>query len=214
MIDDSFFQKTQGRQLKRPASDERENGTRTSHEPLLYKFSTSITRASYVKNYYENNHQEYFNSTVNLEPSSFLNPLAERLQLGSTILDIGCGSGRDLLWLARRAFKPTGFEQSPGLAALARNHSHCPVIEGDFTIFDFSGLQYDALLMVGAFVHLEKEVLAKTLKKTAMALKKQGYIYLSLKSGKGKSRIEGGRTFVLWSADELYSIFGAAGFHP
>ncbi|WP_394713443.1 class I SAM-dependent methyltransferase [Desulfogranum marinum] len=62
---------------------------------------------------------------------------------------MGCGSGRDLLWLAERVFKVTRFEQSAGLASLARKHAGCPVIEGDFCDFDFSSLVFDALVLVG-----------------------------------------------------------------
>jgi hypothetical protein len=42
---------------------------------------------------------DYFVSTFDIDPSSFLAPLADRLQKGETIQDIGCGSGRDLHWL-------------------------------------------------------------------------------------------------------------------
>ncbi|MCB2216994.1 MAG: methyltransferase domain-containing protein [Desulfobulbaceae bacterium] len=99
-----------------------------------------------MDNYYEDNHQHYFDSTVCIDPSAFLEPLAKLLQPQATILDIGCGSGRDLLWLARRGFRPTGFEQSPSLAKLARKHSNCPVLEGDFNHFDFSKLHFNALI--------------------------------------------------------------------
>ena len=46
--------------------------------------------------YYEENSEEYFNSTVNIDPGSFLNPLLKLLSPGSTVLDLGCGSGRGL----------------------------------------------------------------------------------------------------------------------
>ena len=89
-------------------------------------------------NFYEENFQQYFSSTVDLDPSTFLDPLADLLEPKSTILDIGCGSGRDLLWFARKGFQPTGFEQSPNLAQLAREHTGCSIIEGDFSNFNFS----------------------------------------------------------------------------
>jgi len=34
--------------------------------------------------------------------------------------ELGCGSGRDLLWLKNRGFHVIGFERSPGLAELCR----------------------------------------------------------------------------------------------
>ena len=66
-----------------------------------------------MDNFYEKNHQQYFDSTSTIDPSSFLIPFGNMLKLGATILDIGCGSGRDLVWFKEQCFSPTGFEHSP-----------------------------------------------------------------------------------------------------
>ena len=73
--------------------------------------------------FYQKNHKEYFESTVGIDPSTFLSPLADRLSPGAKILDIGCGSGRDLLWLKNLGFKVAGFERSSSLATLAQEHA-------------------------------------------------------------------------------------------
>ena len=87
----------------------------------------------------------------------------------ATILDIGCGSGRDMGWFAEYGFQPTGFELSPSLAQLARKHSGCKVFEGDFTQYDFSDFQVDALVFAGSLVHLPEQDLAHVLKSTCRA---------------------------------------------
>ena len=56
-----------------------------------------FTRKS-MSNFYENNHQNYFDTTSKIDSDTFLSSLAEYLHVGDSILDIGCGSGRDLLW--------------------------------------------------------------------------------------------------------------------
>jgi len=38
---------------------------------------------------------------------------------------VGCGSGRDLLWMKKQDFDVIGFERSPGLAELARENAGC-----------------------------------------------------------------------------------------
>lgn len=83
-------------------------------------------------NYYKENSKEYFDRTFSLDPSSFLAPVAEKLSSGAMVLDVGCGSGRDLLWFKNKGFEVIGFERSAGLAELAREHSDVEVIEGDF----------------------------------------------------------------------------------
>ncbi len=160
-----------------------------------------------MSTFYEKNHQQYFDSTVGIDPSAFLEPLARLLEPQATILDIGCGSGRDLLWFARRGFHPTGFEQAPNLARLAREHADCPVIEGNFCRYNFSNLQFSALVFVGSLVHLPKEDLSTILKSTCRALVPGGLILITMKEGNGTSSSSDGRVFTLWSREDIEQIF-------
>lgn len=166
-----------------------------------------------MNNFYEDNHQHYFASTVGIDPSVFLEPLARQLKPQATILDIGCGSGRDLLWFVRRGFRPTGFEQSPSLAALARKHAGCPVIVGDFTDYDFSGLQFSALVFVGSLVHLSHQALPAILMSTCRAIVPGGKLLITLKEGNGSSLAADGRVFTLWSREDIEKVFTANHLH-
>ncbi len=157
--------------------------------------------------FYEKNHLSYFNSTFKIDSDSFLSPLAKHLNAGDSILDIGCGSGRDLLWGVHRGYKIVGFEQSPGLAELARKHSSCTVIEGDFTSYDFSSLHFSALIYIGSLVHLSEEELPLILKSTCRALVAGGFIFITMKEGNGFSQSDDGRVFTLWSRKKLERIF-------
>ena len=161
--------------------------------------------------FYETHSLTYRNQTVGIDPSPFLAPLMRFLKRGAEILDIGCGSGRDLLWLKERGYRPTGFERSAGLAEYARRHSGCPVIEGDFSIFDFSVLQCDALLLIGALVHVQDSAFAETLVRISRAVRGDGLIYLTLKEGPGCSQNEDGRIFTLWQPVNLEGIFADLG---
>ena len=165
-----------------------------------------------MNNFYEENYQHYFNSTVDLDPSVFLEPFIRLLKPQETILDIGCGSGRDLRWFARMGFQPTGFEQSPSLARLAREHANCPVIEGDFHSYNFSQLQFSALAFVGSLVHLPKEDVPAILQSTCQALAPNGVILITMKEGKGTSSVADGRIFTLWLREEIEKIFAENNF--
>ncbi|MBT3257954.1 MAG: class I SAM-dependent methyltransferase [Deltaproteobacteria bacterium] len=137
----------------------------------------------------------------------FLSPLVRCLTPGSSILDVGCGSGRDMRWLKDRGFRPTGFERSGGLAALAREHSGCPVLEGDFEGYDFSGMDVDAILLVGALVHVPHEPFSKILSNIAQALNPEGHVLLTLKEGVKTRDGAGGRVFYLWKDGALRAVF-------
>jgi len=123
-----------------------------------------------MSDYYQQNYRKYHEKTFFVDPSSFLTPFSESLKPGSTILDIGCGSGRDLLWFKQHGFEVVGFERSPGLADLARKNVGCEVIEGDFEIYDFSQLSVDAIMLVGALVHLPHSKVPEILNSISRAL--------------------------------------------
>jgi SAM-dependent methyltransferase len=164
-----------------------------------------------TSDFYETHFLDYRNRTVNIDPSLFLAPLTRHLQKGANVLDIGCGSGRDLLWLKEHGYRPTGFERSSGLAEMAGQHSQCPVIHGDFTVFDFSALHFDAILLIGALVHLQYSELAPILLRISKAVKRDGLIYLTLKEESGRSQTEDGRIFTLWKPEDLEQLFPALG---
>ncbi|MBM9512375.1 class I SAM-dependent methyltransferase [Desulfogranum marinum] len=146
-----------------------------------------------------------------MDPASFLTPLARFLTSQSTILDIGCGSGRDLLWLAERGFKVTRFEQSAGLANLARKHAGCPVIEGDFCDFDFSSLVFDALVLVGTLVHQPRSAMHAVLVSLTTALQPGGYMLITMKQGTGSYSLPDGRQFTLWGKEEVGEVYRSCG---
>jgi SAM-dependent methyltransferase len=160
-----------------------------------------------MSDYYQKKFKEYHNKTFNIDPSSFLLPLSEKLSPGACILDIGCGSGRDLLWFKQRGFEVVGFERSPGLSGLARKNAGCEVIEGDFETYDFSRLSVDAIMLVGALVHLPHSKVSEVLNSITKALKGNGKILLTLKKGTGRSSDSHGRVFYLWNDGELRDLF-------
>ena len=173
--------------------------------------------------YYQAHSNAYFDETVRVDPAPFLDPLAKRLFPGARVLDVGCGSGRDLLWLESRGFVATGFERSQGLAALARAYSGCPVMAGDFETYDFSSLRADAVMCCGSLVHVPHKRLQWVLKnilhafppgeKSPVSDGGPGQImYISLKEGRGASTDDRGRTFFYWQDQELRSVFAGLGF--
>ena len=164
-----------------------------------------------MSDYYQDNHIDYHAETFYIDPSSFLGPLSANLPECALVLDVGCGSGRDLCWLKAHGFRVMGFERSRGLAQLARANAMCEVIEGDFEEYDFSKQSADAIALVGALVHIEHEKLLSVLSRIVAALKEGGKVLLTLKQGDGLAKDDRGRTFYLWQDEALRGIFKEAG---
>jgi SAM-dependent methyltransferase len=165
-----------------------------------------------MQDFYQENYKAYHEKTFSIDPSSFLAPLAQRLPLEAFVLDVGCGSGRDLLWMKNRGFEVIGFEQSPGLAELARDNAACEVIEGDFETYDFSSIFVDAVMLVGALVHTPNERFAEVFKNITSAIARRGNVLITLKEGSGDRTDADNRTFYLWEDPKAREMFETLGF--
>ncbi|MDY6905935.1 MAG: class I SAM-dependent methyltransferase [Thermodesulfobacteriota bacterium] len=161
-----------------------------------------------MTDYYHTHYQAFHERTYSIDPGVFLDPFLKVLPPDSSLLDVGCASGRDLVWFQSRGLRVTGFEKSPGLAALARQNAGCQVIEGDFETFDFSALSFDAVLAAGALVHIPHARLSRVIANICDALVARGFFYISLKQGDGVRTDDTGRTFYYWQDDMLRNLFG------
>jgi len=165
-----------------------------------------------MPDYYQKNYKAYYEKTFSIDPTSFLKPLAQRLPAEAFILDVGCGSGRDLRWMKKRGFDVIGFERSPGLAELARDNAGCEVIEGDFETYDFSSILVDGLMLVGALVHVPHERFSKVFENITSAIPENGSVLITLKEGSGDRTDSYGRTFYLWDDPKAREVFDTLGF--
>jgi SAM-dependent methyltransferase len=80
-------------------------------------------------------------------PSSWLTRWAHLIAPGGTVLDVACGSGRHLRWLAARGHRVTGIDRDR--AALARSAGHAELIEADLegAPWPLPGRRFDAVLV-------------------------------------------------------------------
>jgi SAM-dependent methyltransferase len=165
-----------------------------------------------MPDYYQKNYKAYHEKTFSIDPSSFLDTFAKRLPGDAFVLDVGCGSGRDLLWMKKRGFDVIGFERSPGLAKLARDNAGCEVIEGDFETYDFSSILVDAIMAIGALVHVPHEGFSKIFENITSAIPDYGSVLITLKEGSGELKHPDGRIFYMWEDPKAREMFDTLGF--
>jgi len=118
-----------------------------------------------------------------------------------------------MLWLQSKGFSCTGLDSSPALAELARQHTGLSVIEADFEIFEFQGMGMDALLLVGALVHVSHHDFKSILHPMLNALKPLGHVLVTMKKGWGTEARADERVFYLWQKEDLIRIFRDCGLH-
>lgn len=166
-----------------------------------------------MTDYYHTHFSTYHEKTFYTDPEPFLAPFAKTIAKGCSILDVGCGSGRDLCWLKSREFKVSGFERSPGLAGLARKNAGCRVVEGDFETFAFSTFSVDAIICIGSLVHLPPPDLPMVIAHISAGLSSpESMLFITLKQGTGTTDDTLGRRFFLWQDRDIENLINKMKF--
>src|SRR5271166_5185189 len=76
-----------------------------------------------------------------------------------TLLDFGCGSGRDLKALTAHGHVAIGLEGSPEFAAMARAHSGCEVWQQNFFALDLPAGTFDGVFANASLFHVPRRAL-------------------------------------------------------
>src|SRR5271155_3544487 len=80
-----------------------------------------------------------------------------------TILDFGCGPGRDLKTFAARGHIAIGLEGAAPFAAMARAHSGCEVWQQDFLKLDLPNDRFDGIFANATLFHVPGQELPRVL---------------------------------------------------
>lgn len=96
-----------------------------------------------------------------------------------TILDFGCGPGRDLKAFTERGHVATGLEGSARFCDMARAHSGCEVLHQDFLALDLPAGHYDGIFANASLFHVPRSALPRVLRELRAALKPRGILFSS-----------------------------------
>jgi SAM-dependent methyltransferase len=110
-----------------------------------------------------------------------------------TILDLGCGPGRDLKTFAELGHIAVGLEGVPRFAAMARAHSGCEVWEQDFLRLDLPDNHFDGVFANAALFHVPAQELLRVLRELRVALKPRGVLFSSNPRGHNEEGWNRGR---------------------
>jgi len=129
-----------------------------------------------------------------------------------TILDFGCGPGRDLKVLSKLGHVAVGLEGSPHFAVMARTHSGCKVWRQDFLKLDLPNNQFDGVFANAALFHVPSQELPRVLLELHSSLKPAGVLFSSNPRGNNEEGWNGGRYGAYYDLDTWRSYMLAAGF--
>jgi SAM-dependent methyltransferase len=96
-----------------------------------------------------------------------------------TILDLGCGPGRDLITFSGLGHRAIGLEATPVFAAMARKLSGCEVWEQDFLSLGLPDALFDGVFANASLFHVPKQELPRVLRELHRTLKPGGVLFSS-----------------------------------
>jgi len=129
-----------------------------------------------------------------------------------TILDFGCGPGRDLKAFTDRGHVALGLEGSPTFAEMARRYSGCEVWQQDFLALDLPRERFDGVYANASLFHVPSRRLAEVLQALRDTLKPRGVLFASNPRGNNEEGWNGGRYGVYYDLDRWRSHVEAAGY--
>lgn len=132
--------------------------------------------------YYNLNAKNFIENTQNVDMHLAQDKFLQLLDSQSSILDFGCGSGRDTKYFLGKGYHVTATDGSAELCKLASAFTGIEVKEMLFQELDDIN-KYDGIWACSSILHLPKKELFPVLRKMCIALKSAGVIYSSFKYG-------------------------------
>lgn len=129
-----------------------------------------------------------------------------------TILDFGCGPGRDLKALTRLGHRAVGLDAVERFASMAREHSGCEVWEQDFLHLDLPPQRFDGVFANAALFHVPSSELPRVLRDLHAALKPRGILFSSNPHGNDEEGWNRGRYGVFHRIETWRRHVSGAGF--
>lgn len=135
--------------------------------------------------YYNSHAEQFFAGTNEVDMTDIYQRFLPLIPEGGSILDAGCGSGRDAKGFKERGYDVDAFDASPALVELANTANGVQATVDTFDSYT-SQKAYDGIWACASLLHVPNGELAGAIQKLSNLLKENGKFYLSFKMGSGE----------------------------
>ena len=129
-----------------------------------------------------------------------------------TLLDFGCGPGRDLRYFTSLGHCAVGLDGAERFVAMARLNSGCEVLHQDFLALDLPVSRFDGVFANASLFHVPSADLPHVLRQLYHGLKPGGVLVCSNPRGNNEEGWQGDRYGCYLDLAAWRSYLGAAGF--
>jgi SAM-dependent methyltransferase len=145
--------------------------------------------------HYERRAARFWEGTRDHDVGQNIAALLERIEGPKpfTILDLGCGPGRDLKAFAALGHVAVGLEGAASFAQMAREWSGCEVWQQDFLKLDLPADHFDGVFANASLFHVPGQELPRVLRELRATLKPRGVLFSSNPRGRNEEGWNGER---------------------
>ncbi len=179
------------------------------HTPQALKDLTAQTL-----DYYNRKAEDFFAGTIDHDVDQNIFALLDHIEGREpfTILDVGCGPGRDLKTFTERGHIAVGLEGADRFAEMARSYSGCEVWLQDFLNAELPIDYFDGVFANASLFHVPSQALPRLLLSLHSALKQGGVLFSSNPRGNNEEGWSGGRYGAYHDLETWRSYMHTAGF--
>jgi len=157
-----------------------------------------------TQQYYRDNAKKFIEETLDKEMHVQYALFEKYIPKPSSILDAGCGSGRDSLYFKSKGHDVTAFDNLQQMCSFASE-----LLGQEVLCLGFEGLafekSFDAIWASASLLHISKIQMPDILQKLASALKDKGTVYASFKYGEDEF-MKDGRFFNAYTEESFTEL--------
>jgi SAM-dependent methyltransferase len=164
--------------------------------------------------YYDAHAEDFRNGTCDHDVTQNVAALLRNIEVEPplTILDFGCGPGRDLKTFTALGHCAVGLDGAERFVAMARDATGCDVWQQDFLHLDLPAGYFDGIFANAALFHVPSEALPRVLRQLHATLKPCGVLFSSNPRGTNQEGWSHGRYGVFHDLEAWRRYMTDAGF--
>ncbi len=164
--------------------------------------------------HYDNNARQFFDGTVGHDVSQNIAALLDAIEAPApyTILDLGCGPGRDLKTFAGLGHRAIGLDGAARFVGMARDYSACEVWHQNLLQLDLPACMFDGIYANAVLFHVPSQALPDVLARLFAAIKPGGVLFSSNPRGQNQEGWNGERYGSYHDYDGWERFVTGAGF--
>lgn len=143
--------------------------------------------------FYEEHADSFIAQTADVDMAEHYQRFRKHLPPDASVLDAGCGSGRDALSFSRMGYDVVAFDASQKMVDATKKRADVPVYLMTFEDMHFDQ-EFDGIWACASLLHVPRVRLSLILERLSSFLTSEGVLYASFKYG-GEERNKGGRYF-------------------